>query len=132
MKDTRIENKRMQQGCVENFIALHAGEELFNYTCKKLRIGLLSWTTMSFVIIHKFIVSWFRYQIHELNIIRLKAGRSDLHLHRFEGVPPAMPRVPHYSIISDCTVGASVVESIQIGRVTSRGIQVKQHTKHLM
>lgn len=40
-----------------------------------------------------------------------------------------MPWVPHYSIISDCAVGSLVVKSIQIGRVTSRGIQVKQHTK---
>lgn len=38
IKDTMIENTWMQQGCVENFIALHAGEELFNYICKYLRI----------------------------------------------------------------------------------------------
>lgn len=67
-----------------------------------------------------------------LDFIRLKGAWSDLHFHCFERVPPAMPGVPHYAVVSHCTVRPFVVQSIQIGRVTSRGRTIEEHQANNM
>lgn len=61
-----------------------------------------------------------------LDFISFKGTWPDLHFHCFERVPPAMPGVPHYPVVSHCTVRSFIVKSIQIGRVTPRGRTVEE------
>lgn len=67
-----------------------------------------------------------------LDFIRFKGTWPDLHFHCFERVPPAVPGVPHYPAVSQCAVWPLVVESIQIGRVTSRGRAMEELQANIM
>lgn len=59
--------------------------------------------------------------IEYLNNVTFKVCRSDFHDNRFQRIPPPMPGVPNNPVVCLGSVGTSVVQTIQVGRVTPGG-----------
>lgn len=81
----------------------------------------------------RFSLDWFAERltgqivlIKYLNNIRFKVCWSDLHYNRFQRIPPPMPSVPNNSIVRLRSIGAFVVQTIQVGWVTPGG-KVKEN-----